>query len=279
MELMWFDALLHARALSSRDLSDLRFFGVAGALVPSDDAVGASGAAAVRQGWRETVSAVRRLRRAGMAAYAALGVHPRRIPARGLEALLAELPEALGQGEVAALGSIGLCSGTPLEVRVLLRQLELARELRLPVVAAVPSLNREKITRRMLTLMQEVELEPGQVLLTGVDERTVRSVRACGHLSCLSLSDGIAADAGIDQAVRVVKAMGPEGLLLGSGAGLSGGDLLALPRAADRLARAGLSLAVVRRVCASNALAFLRADRRGLLWGAASGRSGRRASR
>jgi hypothetical protein len=32
-----FDPLLRARKLSTRDLSDLRFFGVTGALVPSDD--------------------------------------------------------------------------------------------------------------------------------------------------------------------------------------------------------------------------------------------------
>lgn len=280
---MWFDALLHARALSARDLSDLRFFEVTGALVPSDDAVGPGGAAAVRKGWRETVAAVRRLRAAGMAAYAALGVHPRRIPARGLEALLAALPEALGRAEVAAVGAVGLSEGTPLEERVLLRQLELARELRLPVVAAVPAGGRERLTRRTLALLQEAALEPGQVLLTGVEERTVRAVRACGHLACLSLSAGGApgagADAGIDQAVRVVTALGPEGLVLGSGAGLSGGDLLALPRAADRLLRAGLSLAVVRRVCASNALGFVRADPRALARPAPSGRSGRRASR
>jgi predicted metal-dependent TIM-barrel fold hydrolase len=276
---MWFDALLHARALSSRDLSDLAFFGVAGALVPSDDEVGPGGAGAVRQGWRETVAAVKRLRRAGMAAYAALGVHPRRIPARGLEALLSALPEALGRSEVAALGAVGLSEGTPLEERVLLRQLELARELRLPVVVAAPAGDRERLTRRTLALLKEADLEPGQVLLTGVDERTVRTVRAFGQVACLSLSAGAEADAGIQQAVRVVAALGPEGIVLGSGAGLSGGDLLALPRAADRLVKAGLSLAVVRRVCASNALAFLRADPRGLSRTAASGRSARRASR
>jgi uncharacterized protein len=276
---MWFDALLNARALSSRDLADLAFFGVTGALVASDDAVGPGGARAVRQGWLETVAAVERLRRAGMAAYAALGVHPRRIPARGLEALLAALPEALGRTEVAALGAVGLMEGTPLEERVLLRQLELAGELRLPVVAAAPAGERERLTRRTLALLKEAALEPGQVLLTGVDERTVRTVRACGHVACLSLSEGALADEGIHQAVRVVAALGPEGLVLGSGAGLSGGDLLALPRAADRLVKAGLSLAVVRRVCASNALAFLRADPRGLAQPKASGRSARRASR
>jgi len=275
---MWFDAFLRARSLSGRDLSDLRFFEVAGALVPSDDEVGTGGAAAVRLGWQETVATARRLRRAGLAGYAALGIHPRRIPARGLEALLAELPEALGRPEVAAVGAVGLYDETPLEERVLLRQLELACELRLPVLLAVPARSRARITRRTLALLKDAGLEPGQALLAGADEQTVRAVRACGHLAGLSLSHGTGPD-GVLEAVRIVTALGPEGLVLGSDAGLSGGDLLALPRAADRLARAGLSDAVVRRVCAANALAFLRLDPRGIAARAPRRRSGRRASR
>ncbi|HET6439125.1 MAG TPA: TatD family hydrolase [Anaeromyxobacter sp.] len=275
---MWFDAFLRARSLSRRDLSDLRFFGVEGALVPSDDEIGSADALAVRRGWAETVGAVRRLRRGGLAGFAALGIHPRRIPARGLEGLMNELPRALGAPEVAALGEVGLLGASPLEERVFLRQLELARELRLPVLVALPGRGLERVARRTLGLLSEAGLEPGQALLAGADERMVRAVRACGHLAGLALSRGAGADA-IDEAVRVVAALGPEGLVLGSDAGLSGGDLLALPRAADRLSRAGLSLAVVRRVCAANALGFLRVDRRRLPGRAPSGRSGRPASR
>lgn len=250
-----FDALLHARSLGPRDLADLRFFGVNGGLVPSDDAVPSSTAAAVRRGWDEVVLAVRRLRRAGLAAWGAAGVHPRRVPLRGLEALLADLPAALGRPEIAAVGAVGLDGGGELEERVLVRQLELARELRRPVVVATPWRTRERVTRRLLVLLREGELDPARVLVTGADARTVRAIRACGHLAGLSLSGD-----GLERAVKLVAALGPEGLVLGTDAGLAGGDLLGLARAADRLARAGLSEAVVRRVCGGNALAFLGVD-------------------
>lgn len=250
-----FDALLHARSLGPRDVADLRFFGVAGGLVPSDDAVPSATGPAVRRGWDDVVLAVRRLRRAGLAAWGALGVHPRRIPLRGLEALLADLPAALGRPEIAALGAVGLDGGGELEERVLARQLELARELRLPVVIGVPWRGRERATRRVLTILREAELDPARVLVAGADARTVRAVRACGHLAGLSLSGD-----GLERAVELVAALGPEGLVLGTDAGLAGGDLLALARAADRLSRAGLSDAVVRRVCGGNALAFLGVD-------------------
>ena len=274
---MWFDPFLRGRDLSARDLSDLRFFGVTGALVPSDDTAGPGGAAAVRRGWQETVAAARRLRRAGLAGYAALGIHPRRIPARGLEALFAELPGALGRPEVAALGAVGLREGTALEERVLLRQLELARELRLPVILSIPAGGGGRIARHTLELLRDAALEPGQALLAGADERSVRAIRACGHLAGLSLAAGEGPE--LDRAVKVVAALGPEALVLGSDAGLSGGDLLALPRVADRLERAGLSVAVVRRVCAANAIAFLRVDPAALSGREPSARSGRPASR
>jgi hypothetical protein len=254
-----FDALLHARSLGRRDLADLRFFGVSGGLVPSDDAIPASTAAAVRRGWDDVALAVRRLRRAGLAAWGALGVHPRRVPLRGLEALLADLPHALGRPEIAALGAVGLDAGGELEERVLARQLELARELRLPVVVATPWRGKERATRRVLSMLREAELEPSRVLVAGADARTVRAVRACGHHAGLSLCGE-----GLDRAVALVAALGPEGLVLGTEAGLAGGDLLALARAADRLGRAGLSDAVVRRVCGGNALAFLGVDAAGL---------------
>jgi predicted metal-dependent TIM-barrel fold hydrolase len=259
---MAFDGLLRAGILSARDVEDLRFFGVTGALVPSDDGVVPATGPGIRRGWEGVVATVRRLRRQGLAAFAALGVHPRRIPLRGLEALLAELPHALGAPEVAAVGAIGLAEGGEHEERVLARQLELARELRLPVLVEAPWRGKERMTKRLLAALREAELEPAKVLVVGADERTVRAIRACGYLAGLPLSAAGArgrAD-GLDAAVAVVRALGPEGLVLTSDAGVGGGDLLALPRAADRLARAGLSEAVVRRVCGGNAVAFLGVD-------------------
>lgn len=250
-----FDALLHARTLGARDLADLRFFGVTGGLVPSDDAVPSSTAPAIRRGWDDVARAAHRLRRAGLAAWGAIGIHPRRVPLRGLEALLADLPAALGRPEIAAVGAVGLDAGGELEERVLLRQVELARELRLPMVVATPWRGKERATRRVLAILREAEVVPERVLVVGADARTVRPIRACGHLAGLSLSGD-----GLEGAVTLVAALGPEGLVLGSDAGLAGGDLLALARAADRLGRVGLSDAVIRRVCGGNALAFLGVD-------------------
>jgi predicted metal-dependent TIM-barrel fold hydrolase len=277
-----FDAHLHAASLEGRDLADLRFFGIAGALAPADDSVVPASAEAIRRAWERLAGpVVRRLRRAGLAGYAALGIHPRRIPWRGLEALLAELPELLGRPGVVAIGEIGLEEGGAREEQVFGRQLELARQLRLPVLVHTPWKEKTRTTRRALSLLRETELPPERVLVDHADGRTVRMIRACGYRAGISLSTGRRA---MEEAVRLVARLGPEGLVLDSDAGEGGGDLLALARAADRLARAGLSEAVVRRVCGGNALAWLgiRAppvETGPRPVGASSGRSGRPSSR
>jgi predicted metal-dependent TIM-barrel fold hydrolase len=274
-----FDAELHPLSLRPGDLADLRFFGVAGALAPAGDAPGASTREALHRSWDALVpGAVGRLRRAGLAGFAAVGIPPRRAPWRGLEALLAELPDYLGRPHVAALGAVGLEEGGAREEAVFARQLELARELRLRVAVHTPWRAKERVTRRTLAILIEARVDPERVLVLRADARTLKMIRACGYLASLSLSAG--AGDPIDEAVRLVRSLGPDRIALGSGAGDGAGDLLALPRAAGRLAKAGLSPAVVRRVCGGNALRFLGVETRvsGTASGA-SGRSGRPSSR
>jgi uncharacterized protein len=123
-------------------------------------------------------------------------------------------------------------------------------------------------------IVKDADLEPARVLVACADARTVRVVVGCGYRAALSLSGGAGGPrAAIDQAVKIVRSLGPEGIVLGSDAGLSGGDLLALPRTADRLAKAGLGRAVIRRVCGGNVTRLLGVDPAALRRGA-SVRSG-----
>ena len=96
-------------------------------------------------------------------------------------------------------------------------------------------------------------MDSGRVLVDVVDARSVRLLRAVGYGAVLSLAAGPRA---VEVAARVVGA-GAGGIALASHAGDGLGDLLAIPRAADRMSRLGLSDAVIRRVCGRNALAAL----------------------
>jgi predicted metal-dependent TIM-barrel fold hydrolase len=251
---VFFDAHLRSAALAVRDVADVRYFGVGGALCPLADRGAASTAAGLRRDWDELGLAVKRLRGAGLGAFAALSVPPGRIPARGAEALLAEIPEWLSRRGFAAIGPTGPGTGTPREEELFSRQLAMAHELRLPVVVATPPRDPVRSTRRAVAALRESGVPPERVLVDGADARTVRILRAVGYCAVLSLSTGRGA---LDVAARLVRSLGPEGIALASHAGDGVGDLLALPRAADRMARLGLSEAVIRRVCGRNALAAL----------------------
>jgi predicted metal-dependent TIM-barrel fold hydrolase len=281
---MLFDAHLHADAIPEGDFEDLAWFGVSGALAATDDSPSAASVAAIREHWdRVSRGALRRMKRAGLSAFAAVGIHPRRIPWRGLESLLAELPDVLSRPGVVAIGEVGLDIGSQREEEVLASQLELARELRLPVLLHTPERAKTRITRQLLGLLNESELDPARILVDHADGRTVKMIRACGFHAGLTLSAG--RRDGVDEAVKWVASLGPEGLVFDSDAGDGASDLLALPRAADRLRRGGLSEAVVRRVCGENAIGWLGIDpaaARGRppppRTGGASGRSGRPSS-
>ena len=129
------------------------------------------------------------------------------------------------------------------------------------VAVARASVAMAKATR---ALVASGQVEKGDVLaaarLAGVmaAKRTPDLVPLCHPIALSGVEmDVRLTSRGVEEAAALVRRHGSEGLLLGSDAGESGGDLLALPRAADRLARAGLSLAVLRRACLGNALAWL----------------------
>jgi predicted metal-dependent TIM-barrel fold hydrolase len=251
-----FDAILDPSGLTRRDVDDLRWFGVVGALCTPGEVEAPATAAAWRRAWDDLAGpTLARLRRRGFAAYAALGVPPLRIPWRGLEELLAELPEWLSRPGVVAIGPVGLDRGTEREAMVLVRQLALAADLRLPVLLGTPSRGRSEATRRSLALVREAGLDPRRVLVQA-DARTVRPVRAVGCAAVVSAGGGDG-DGAVDRAARLVRSLGAEGIVIASGAGEGSADLLALPRAADRMERLGLSDAVIRRACGRNALAAL----------------------
>jgi uncharacterized protein len=250
---MYFDALLHPAALRLADVEALRFFGVAGALVPSGDAFHPATAARLRDHWSATAASARSLRARGVAAWAALGIHPRRIPRRGLAERLADLPAWLDRPEVAAIGPAGLALGGPFEEEVFLAQARLAAELRLPLLVRNAARGRERLLRRVLKLLDESRIEPARVLVADADARALPLLRARGHRALVTMPG----KGGVEEAARLVGRHGPHGIVLGSDAGEGGGDPLALPRVADRLARLGLSVALIRRVCLLNGLDWL----------------------
>jgi uncharacterized protein len=249
-----FDSHLHPERLRDVDLQTLRHFGLQRALAvghfleePGVEALSAQLKALVGE-------QLPRLQHFGIDAWLALGVHPRSLPRRGLHATLDMLPAAFDNRRVVALGEIGLHHGGPAEEEAVVEQLRLARRLRVPVLVHTPERDKERHTRRLLTLLKRHGPAPERILVDHVSARTLPLVLGCGHWAGLTVQLGALK---AERAVALVTRTGSERLVLNSDAGDRVGDLLAFPRAAHLLAQAGLSEALVQRVAWSNASRFL----------------------
>lgn len=250
-----FDPRVHPAALSDQDLETLRFFGLDSVVLVSDATVHPPRPEAHFAHFETLLGReLRRFERAGFATRVALGVHPAALPRRGLLHVLERLPTFLKGGKVAALGLLGLVHGTEAEVEALLEQLTLAHALGLPALVTTPARQREAVTRRLLLALREGPLPPDRILVDGAVGRTVRTIRGLGYWTGLTVHpEHLSAE----KAVALVRALGPERLILDSAIGDGASDLLALPRTVRLLGRAGLTRGVVGRVSRGNAAALL----------------------
>lgn len=234
-----FDVHLHAEGLGDADLETLSLFGVTHALLPAHPLLSTPTEKSLLQQFQELTGRQRqRCARAGISAWAALGIHPRALPRRGAEAVLSTLPAWLQSGKARAVGPTGLFHDTADERELLLAHAQLARRLRVPLLVTTPVADHERKTRRTLELLRAARVPPRRVVVDGVTARTLPAVRALGYRAALSLHpEGL----GADRAVALCRKRGSAGLLFSSHAGDGASDLLALPRAHALLARQGLS--------------------------------------
>jgi uncharacterized protein len=251
-----FDLWLEPGGLTEADLGHLFYFGLRAALVTFPETPRAESGQEVVGRWEALLSSeLPRLLEAGIAPFALLGIPGRMRPRRGFEPALHRLASFLGRPRAVAIGPVELATDDPSEEHALRRHLEVAQELRRPLVARTgPTL---RATRRLVATLQQGGADPDQVLIQGTGPAALRLVRGCGYWASLRVGAGHLTPA---TAAALINRHGSEGITLASAAGSGHADLLALPKAAAALIQAGISRSVVRRVVFENAAGFLRAD-------------------
>jgi uncharacterized protein len=249
-----FDPRVHPSSLSSADLETLQIFGLEGVIVVADATAHPPTPDGLFAHFDELLGQqVPRLERAGLKAYAALGVHPAALPRRGLNQILEALPGYFRGGKVIALGQLGLMKGDEAEREALLEQLALAQRFQKPAIVSAPGIDKERVTKLLLTTLQRSKMKPERMLVDGAVGRTVKIIRELGFHAGLTLHPD---HLSVERAVALVRTLGPERIVLDSAAGDGASDILAMGRAAHRLAKAGLSARVIRRVTRDTAMAL-----------------------
>lgn len=200
----------------------------------------------------------RRVEAAGIAYHLALGIHPAGIPERGADKVLDALGGLLEEYRAAAVGEIGLERGGKQEERVFVRQLELAAAAGLPAIVHTPRENKLQVARRILELVEDSPLAPGQVLLDHLDEQCVGPAADAGLWTGLSIHPAKLSPA---RAAALVARGGAARFVLTTDTGINPSWLFGIPAAVSALQDAGVDDAVIRAVAHDHAVALLGDDR------------------
>jgi hypothetical protein len=252
---MFIDAHTHTHLRSFEDLEAMSLAGVDGVVVCAFVPVVPSGPATLRDLWRWLAEGeAARLGQAGITARVALGVHPRCIPAEGALGLIDELDGWITRGAAAAVGEIGLETGSDVEADVLARQLRLAARRGVPAIVHTPRANKPARLAATLAILDAEVPDPRRVIVDHLTPELVAAVRARGATAGLTVQPGKLTAADV---LAVVRAHGPDGIVVNRDLAHVASDPLTVPRVARALAAAGLEARAIAQVTATNARALL----------------------
>ncbi len=190
----------------------------------------------------------------GLRHYCTVGLNSKEANDEALaEAVMELLPRfALKEG-VVGIGEIGYDEQTALEDHYFRRQLDLAKELTLPVMIHTPHRDKTRGTLRSMDVVAEHGMDPAWVVVDHNNEETVQEVLDRGYWAGFSIYPGT--KMGNGRMAEIVRRYGSERIIVDSACDWGVSDPLAVPKTAEVLRRAGISETAIRAVTYSNALA------------------------
>ncbi|MFA5899258.1 MAG: TatD family hydrolase [Hyphomicrobium sp.] len=190
----------------------------------------------------------------GIQHYCCIGLNSKEANNEALaEGVMEILPEFATKEGVVAIGEIGFDEQTALEEKYFRLQLDLARELDLPVMIHTPHRDKKRGASRSMDIILEHKVSPSRVVIDHVNEETVREVTERGFWSGFSIYPHSKMTA--ERMCNLVREYGAERLIVDSACDWGISDPLSVPKTAMLLAEQGIKPEDVRRVTFGNALA------------------------
>ena len=169
------------------------------------------------------------------------------------EAVMEILPRFALKDGVVAIGEIGYDEQTELEDRYYRAQLELAKELDLPVMIHTPHRDKKRGTTRSMDVCVEHGVDPAKVVVDHNNEETVAETLDRGFWAAFSIYPST--KMGNARMVEILKRYGAERVIIDSACDWGISDPLAVPKTAKLAAQSGISDEDIRLACYGNALA------------------------
>src|SRR5687768_9674418 len=190
----------------------------------------------------------------GIRHYCTIGLNSKEANNQELaEGVMEILPRFALKDGVVAIGEIGYDEQTELEEKYFRLQLELAKELDMPVMIHTPHRNKKAGTSRSMDVIVEHGLSPARVVIDHNNEETAKETLDRGFWAAFTIYPKT--KMGNKRMGEIVKRYGPERIIVGSSADWGISDTLAVPKTAQLMLESGISEEAVELVCYGNALA------------------------
>ena len=190
----------------------------------------------------------------GVRHYCCIGLNSKEANNEALaEAVMEILPGFATKEGVVAIGEIGYDEQTEMEDKYFRLQLDLARELDLPVMIHTPHRDKKRGASRSMDVILEHKLDPSRVVIDHVNEETVQEVKDRGFWAAFSIYPHSKMTA--ERMFEIVRKFGAERLIVDSACDWGVSDPLSVPKTAALLKEHGIPDDQIRMVTYGNALA------------------------
>ena len=190
----------------------------------------------------------------GIRHYCTIGLNSKEANNEALaEDVMEILPRFATKEGVVAIGEIGYDEQTALEDKYFRLQLELAKELELPVMIHTPHRDKKRGTSRSMDVCDEHGLDPSMVIVDHNNEETVTETLQRGYWAGFSIYPST--KMGNVRMVEILKKYGAERVIVDSACDWGISEPLAVAKTAQLALERGIPESDVHKACYANALA------------------------
>jgi predicted metal-dependent TIM-barrel fold hydrolase len=189
----------------------------------------------------------------GVRHYCCIGLNPKEANNEALaEAVMEILPHFATKESVVAIGELGYDEQTALEDKYLRAQIELAKEVELPIMIHTPHRDKKRGTLRTMDVLKEHNFDPAHCVIDHNNEETVAAVLERGYFAGFSIYPQTKMSN--ERMTEIVRQYGAERIIVDSACDWGVSDPLAVPKTAALMAEKGITADVIHDVTYKNAL-------------------------
>lgn len=189
----------------------------------------------------------------GIRHYCTIGLNSKEANNEALaEQVMELLPLFVLKENVVAVGEIGYDDQTEAEDRFFRAQLELAREVGLPVMIHTPHRDKKNGTIRSMDVIEEHGIDPSMVVIDHNNEETVKAVLDRGYWTAFTIYPKT--KMGNERMVKIVEQYGSDRIIVDSSADWGVSDPLSVPKTARLMKERRIAEEDIFKTCYRNAL-------------------------